>query len=100
MRGAATRPGNDAQRTLRAARELAFSRLSIHEKLARRRETIGVSRAVGTFLFSNDEEEVDTILAGSREVVRGNQHCGRNSLRVARAAAAQLRSVELWWDVG
>ena len=99
VRGAAARADRDAQRSFRAARQLALGRLAVDEELARRREPIGRARAVGSLLFADDEQQVDALLAGRREVVGGDEHRRGDALGVARAATAQLVAVEPRRDV-
>jgi hypothetical protein len=89
----------DTQRALRAARQLALCRLAVDEKPARWREAIGGARPVGPLLFPDDEQEIDALLTGAREVVGGDEHRGGDSLGIAGAAPAQPRSVESRRDV-
>ena len=58
-------------------------------------ETVRGARAVGALLFSDDEEQVDALFAGLRELVGGDEHRGGDALRVAGAAAVELVPHEL-----
>ena len=71
VRRPAARAHGDAQRSLRAARELALGRLAVDEEPARRRKTIRRARAVGSLLFADDEQQVDALLAALRQPIGG-----------------------------
>src|SRR6185503_20358825 len=100
MRGAAGGAHDDAERSLRSARELAFGRFAVDEEFARRLETIRGARTVGAFLFPDDKQEIDALFAGLRQVVGGNEHGGGDALRIACAATVEAIAVESRRDVG
>ena len=50
--------------------------------------------AVGAFLLTDHEEQIDALLAGVGEALGSAQHCRSDALRVARTTAVEPFSLE------
>src|SRR5690349_25109186 len=98
MRGAATCADGHAKRSLGTARQLALGRFAIHEKATGGTQPVGRAGAVRSLLFTDNEQKVDALLSGIRELVGGHHHRGGDPFRVARAPTAQTISIEAWPD--
>src|SRR5579872_561234 len=99
MRLAAVRAEDDAERSLGAGGQLALRRLAVDQEPARRRQQIGRAGAVGLFFLADDEEQIHARFASRKEALAGDEHGGRNPLRIARTAPDQPVAVKAWTDV-
>jgi hypothetical protein len=57
------------------------------------------ARTVGAFFFADHQQQVDSVLAGISEAIRGGEHRRGDSLRVTRTATVQAIAVHAWWHV-